>query len=686
MAANALIFKDAELARDAISVAQKKEIENLYSKWADEIADKAKYYKNKTSPSSAVSSMQMKQLYSQIKEAGKAVSNEVYSTIKQNMYLVSDGVVKTNNAWLSTLGMETKEVNAAFSMVNDSVVRNIATGQIYDSGWSLSKRIWSDNEATLKDIHTVMASGIAQNKSIYDISKDLEGYVRPDAKLSWNLKMADGAKIYKKSVDYNAQRLARTLTQHSYQQSFIATTQKNPFITDYIWVSNGSRVCPICKARDGQHFKKDELPMDHPNGMCTMVPDVSETMVNDLADWFNSPDGTFPDIDEFAGNFGYKANAVGNMDDFLKKYGTSTKTQASWYNGLSKAGQAEAKIMKEQSGLKWTDWYEKNIYSGDGENIAKASKKVKAFTTAQDKYLKPYGYTTNDMPANFDEWSHKLSHDKGTEILKAMGTDWNDSHPFQQIMKYYDNNLVESKFVAKVATKAVKSTAAATNEGVPDYTSWISKMKKQRESEMLAKEEEWMKILEGSPKQGIQQYTGSSYGDMNSYLRHLQSGLSEDDAVAKSGINDYKLKSIKSAINGLDKVRLDKDYVFRRGTDIGDIAGSFMEGDFKANKSILYDLSADELDEKFKGAIGNYGAFTSTSSIWDRGFSGNVEVIFYAPKGTSASSIMSISNFGTGEGETLLNANTTVRCIKVEASDGHKGSDLRVFMEILTNN
>ena len=39
-------------------------------------------------------------------------------------------------------------------------------------------------------------------------------YTRPGAKLPWNLKMADGAKIYKKQVDYNAQHLARTLTQY----------------------------------------------------------------------------------------------------------------------------------------------------------------------------------------------------------------------------------------------------------------------------------------------------------------------------------------------------------------------------------------------------------------------------------------------------------------------------------------
>ena len=44
---------------------------------------------------------------------------------------------------------------------------------------------------------------------------------------------------------------------------------------------------------------------------------------------------------------------------------------------------------------------------------------------------------------------------------------------------------------------------------------------------------------------------------------------------------------------------------------------------------------------------------------------------------------MRISRFGKGEGETLLNAGTNVEFIKAEKSDGHKGSDVRIFLRIL---
>lgn len=348
-----LIFKDAEAAKAAIMASQQKEIAKLYEDWADEIGERAKYYSHKSTASALVSERYYRELQKQLRQTSQEVSNEIYKKIKSNIYTVADAVVSDNVKWLESFGFSSDGLNAAFSYVPHEIVQNLVTGQIYDSGWSLSSRIWGDNEQTLKDIYQVMAKGLAENKPIYEIAKDLESYVRPSARLPWNLRMADGKKIYKKQVDYNAQRLARTLVQHGYQQSFIATTQKNPFITEYIWRSNGSRVCDLCKARDGVHYKKTELPMDHPNGMCTMEPVVADDMIDQLADWFNSPDGTYPEIDAFAGNFGYEAKAIGTVKDFVDKYGQSSKTPGSWLNGLTQIQKAEATALKNQSGLSW---------------------------------------------------------------------------------------------------------------------------------------------------------------------------------------------------------------------------------------------------------------------------------------------------------------------------------------------
>ena len=126
------------------------------------------------------------------------------------------------------------------------------------------------------------------NKSAFDIAKDLEEYVDPKAKKSWDWK-----KVYpgvSSKIDYSAQRLARTMPAHAYQQSLEATVKNNPFIDGYIWHSGtGKRTCEICRERDGKFFAKGKLPMDHPNGRCTFITKGQSMMdISDrLADWVN---------------------------------------------------------------------------------------------------------------------------------------------------------------------------------------------------------------------------------------------------------------------------------------------------------------------------------------------------------------------------------------------------------------
>lgn len=397
-----LIFEDAEAIKSAIMASQQKEIAKLYEDWADEIGEKAKYYSHKSTASAPVSERYYRELQKQLRQTSQEVSNEIYKKIKSNIYTVADAVVSDNVKWLESFGFSSKGLNAAFSYVPNEIVQNLINGKIYKSGWSLSSRIWGDNEQTLKDIYHVMAKGLAENKPIYEIAKDLESYVRPSAKLPWNLRMADGKKIYKKQVDYNAQRLARTLVQHGYQQSFIATTQKNPFITEYVWRSNGSRVCELCLARDGVHYKKTELPMDHPNGMCTMEPVVVDDMVDKLSDWANSPDGTYPEIDKFAGNFGYEATKtnntvaqsiqqirsytdkqIKNASKFLKEFGFDDASTNTYMNALKSTEQEFQNVFVDALKKKVKTWkYSDNgtsFYYSYGKEIDLNNKAVNAW-------------------------------------------------------------------------------------------------------------------------------------------------------------------------------------------------------------------------------------------------------------------------------------------------------------------
>ena len=484
------------------------------------------------------------------------------------------------------------------------------------------------------------------------------------------------------------------MVQHSYQQSFDAVCHNNPFVIDYVWRANGSRVCELCLDRDGKHYPKDALPLDHPNGMCTMEPNVDDNMDDKLVEWFNSEDGTFPEIDEFAKEFGYDVSQ--------------------W----------------QQEQLKFSD--------------------------LQEKYLAPYGFTPQNMPKNFDDWSHKLDFDQATEILHKMGTSWSDPHPYQQIQKYYEQNLVkfglksenktevkqeEKKAEAKKSepkekkvkvpeftywqNKYLGSLGYSAGEYLPNYeeflnaiasheqfmnlsndaakhnmsmeefynskvgkvkykyktleevkkianaeesknnadvSDWIKMVKKNTTSQMLAIEDEKRKLLNSDEENALERYTGSYYRTINGYLRNIASG----ERVNRDSDMD---KIIADMSSGLQKMKLDADLFVRRGTDVGDLVGLFMTGDFDENYQKLSRMSADELNIMFQGAIGEYAGFTSTSSIWDRGFSGDVEIVMHLPEGTDAQSIMRISRYGTAEGETLLNHGMRVNCELIEKSE-----------------
>lgn len=653
---NKLIFKDAEKAKKSIMVEQQKEIEKLYNDWADDIAKKAEYYSHKTNSSAPISERYYKELKAQLRKTSQQVSNEIYNKIKSNMYIVSDEVVKDNVKWLKSFGFLEDGLNAAFSYVPKDTVERLVTGQVYESGWSLSKRIWSDNEQTLKDIYQVMAKGIAEQKPIYDIAKDLESYVRPNARLPWNLRMADGVRIYKKQVDYNAQRLARTLVQHSYQQSFISTTKDNPFVLDYVWHANGSRVCELCMSRDGVHYKKDELPMDHPNGMCVMEPNIDKDMNEKLADWFNSPDGTYPEIDEFASNFGYEAKPIKSVKDYLSKYGNSTKSMNAWYQGMTHIQKAEAKFLKQQEGLTWQEWYDKYIYNGkEKATVKKAVKetvketaKKSAFKIKQqyvDDFLKPYGFDADNLPT-YEEFIDSIKMGKKLHIKKFINKLGEGKYDMDNALrKFYDEQLlgVKSKAIAKEAVKeALKKTTgeskSAINKLVQSFKSnysksdWIDSLQRNNLRTMRKWCDDWLQKITEEEERGVRTYTGDGYKLMNAYLR----GQKTADEVGERIIN-----SIDMCASALEKASTTRDMIVRRGDD------------YNMLEELGVDFSKANL-ENIKGSPLTAKAFFSASPDPHGGFDKSIEYIVKVPKGSQAMYVDSISVY-EGEKELLIN-------------------------------
>lgn len=290
-----LSFKRAEQIRLELTAQQQKEIRDLYQSVADDIADRLSVPQRV--PSDALQQWYLRDLQKQVNAALEGVGKTTESKIRSNAKKVAQGVVDCNADWLKSVGMP---IGGAFSWVPTDIVTSVATGQIYEGPWSLLGAIWADVQTQQRDIQTIIARGIAENKSAFDIAKDLEKYVDPSAVKPW-----DWSKVYpgvRRVIDYSAQRLARTMVSHAYQQAFVCTTQKNPFVTKYKWeASNSDRVCELCQERDGKLFSKDDLPLDHPNGMCTftaVIEDSMDQVADRLADWANGKDD--PELDTWA--------------------------------------------------------------------------------------------------------------------------------------------------------------------------------------------------------------------------------------------------------------------------------------------------------------------------------------------------------------------------------------------------
>lgn len=299
----ALDIRSAEQMRNTITKAQQRQIKKVYEEIGKEVAKIAKTYENKSNISSVVRKYQLMIVRGQIEKMLTNSKKDIKNIIVDSMKKIADEVSGCSVKWLKSVGFD---VTNGFTSIKQDVIEDLITGRVYKNGWNLDSRIWGINEKEIEDIYSIVARGIAEQKTTYEITKDLEKYVKPSARKPWSW-----SKVYpgtNKVVDYNAQRLARTLSQHAYQQSFVRTTINNPFVLKYRWESNGSRACPLCEDRNGTIYSKNELPEDHPNGMCTWTPicEDDETIIDNIANWYTSEEGTYPEIDAFAKECGYK--------------------------------------------------------------------------------------------------------------------------------------------------------------------------------------------------------------------------------------------------------------------------------------------------------------------------------------------------------------------------------------------
>lgn len=299
------LVAEAERKRIQITRRQQQQIAKLYQDIANDMGKEIARKSEKTLT------------YRWLKDYAKSLkgqSKQIYADLQG---IVSAGILDTASAitgaeqrfWGGIAPGMSERFRDTFSSIPQSCVDELMNGGIYKDFAGLSERLWNYKGKFDRDIGYIIDRGIIQQKSAYDLAKDLEMYVDPRAAKPWEWR-----KVYpncNKVVDYNAQRLARTSVTHAYQLSFQRSTRDNPFIEKYQWhSSNAGKTCELCKKRDGKMFPKDRIPLDHPNGMCVItavIPKSMDEIAEELSDWAAGKRN--PELDRWLGRYNLRASA-----------------------------------------------------------------------------------------------------------------------------------------------------------------------------------------------------------------------------------------------------------------------------------------------------------------------------------------------------------------------------------------
>lgn len=295
MASNTNPFLRAHYEKTALTEQTAKRIQRIYKQSAQSIEKELRNLRM-LNPNDSLKKVYLENLLKDINKSSDSFNKLIQSTIMGAGEQAGSIAVNAGNKIMRLAGLEIK---GAYSYIPRQQVLNIASGKLYGDKWTLSQSIWKNGLRTKSDIQNVVAKGLTENKPIKDIADDLMKYVDPTARKPW-----DWSKVYPGTatkVDYNAQRLARTMIQHSFQSSLVQSQRYNPFCKGVIWHSVGihGRTCELCMERDGNVFPLKDLPLDHPNGLCYFEPalDAMNDIADRLGDWVNG--GSDPALDTY---------------------------------------------------------------------------------------------------------------------------------------------------------------------------------------------------------------------------------------------------------------------------------------------------------------------------------------------------------------------------------------------------
>ena len=261
---------EAHKKRNEIMKKQESQIKRLYTKLASFILNIISKYDKDMSKS------QLKDLRNRIIREHKKIEKEIPKIINKNAKTFNISIIKT----VSEIYKDSFKYKFEKELKDplDIAIQKVLSGEIYKDKLSIYERLKKYSSKVNSDIETIITKGIKDGLSSYDIAKEIEKYIDPDKLKPW-----DWNNVYpgvNKKVDYNAQRLARTTLNHVWQESVKESARRNPLITHIEWRSAliHGRTCQQCRDRHGNRYLIDEVPYDHPMGLCVMIPVVDKSL------------------------------------------------------------------------------------------------------------------------------------------------------------------------------------------------------------------------------------------------------------------------------------------------------------------------------------------------------------------------------------------------------------------------
>lgn len=663
-----LDFASSSGLRLDLSAQQTKRIRSMYEQARKQVSDRIQGLSALSSPTSTQSlqRLRLEQLKKSIEADMVNVSRKFSTLVKENMQSVANQSAVDAGDFAKAYGLKVTE---RFAAVTGAAVERILEGQVYSGDWKFSEAVWGTFNKNNEDIASIVAQGVTLNKSSLEIAKDLEMYVSPSAKKPW-----DWGKVYpgtNQKVDYNAQRLARTLVSHAYQLSTVQAALPNPFVESFQWRASGSeRMCQICEQLDGQIFEKTEVPLDHPMGMCTIIQIMPSNMdiSNRLADWVNGKEDVELDAYSVTLITGKYAEIVPpkplsyNENVFKEEMNKAGLTvaqvqanpqllvdafsQESWLHGdlldyfdssgyvinttkdMSLAIQdLMLTYQNNQKSVKWVTYQ-----TSDSSKFVKQN----YLNVFQSNILSGTPFNEKNIPMSFTKLLQTSNYTKSVEIWDSIKAEYGESNKdtseawfnkhFGKLKPMKEPNQPKLVTVQTPASTVSFPSSAYSSEA-KDRAYWF-KDRYDADKTLRPQVGKVWKTADMVERQAAYNYTAGS-GKFNRPLRGFDQTWGNYQGIGKVSLNaEGAEKEINALTSIIEKSKIDNGIWLNRGVKRNGAAGFF-----QIDEDLLSG-SESEIRDALIGKVVKDEAFTSTGSAKGLGFNEDITLNIYAPEGT----------------------------------------------------